>query len=132
MRRNIQQVLERWGGWAADDSSGVDFSPIAAGFKGLVPFNRSQRLSCCDADGLVIDICVSRLHAVKKPDELKMVKMYYISGLPKREIARRTKTSEREVRRRMQVAEGFVEGCLVMLDIELEMDHEVATADNLK
>lgn len=40
--RDIQLVLERWGGWASGDNSGVDYSPIAAGFKGcfLKPGNR--------------------------------------------------------------------------------------------
>ncbi|MBJ4668933.1 antitermination protein Q, partial [Salmonella enterica subsp. enterica serovar Stanley] len=27
MMRDIQMVLERWGAWAASDSSGVDYSP---------------------------------------------------------------------------------------------------------
>lgn len=35
--RDISLVLERWGSWAAMDSSGVDYSHIAAGFKGLLP-----------------------------------------------------------------------------------------------
>lgn len=35
--RDIQIVLERWGGWAANDSSGVDYSSIAAGFKDFFP-----------------------------------------------------------------------------------------------
>ncbi len=40
--RDIQMVLERWGGWAASDSSGVDYSPIAAGFKGF--FHKQVKL----------------------------------------------------------------------------------------
>ena len=36
--RDIRMVLERWGAWAASESSGVDYSPIAAGFKGLRPY----------------------------------------------------------------------------------------------
>ncbi|WP_284038213.1 antiterminator Q family protein, partial [Escherichia coli] len=27
MMRDIQMVLDRWGAWAASDSSGVDYSP---------------------------------------------------------------------------------------------------------
>ncbi|EPN9096303.1 antiterminator Q family protein, partial [Escherichia coli] len=27
MMRDIQIILERWGAWAASDSSGVDYSP---------------------------------------------------------------------------------------------------------
>ncbi|WP_366539980.1 antiterminator Q family protein, partial [Salmonella enterica] len=29
--RNIQQVLERWGGWAADSNTAVSWAPVAAG-----------------------------------------------------------------------------------------------------
>ncbi|HAP2503883.1 TPA: antitermination protein Q, partial [Escherichia coli] len=46
MMRDIQMVLERWGAWAASDSSGVDYSPIAAGFKGLLPYTSKKRLAC--------------------------------------------------------------------------------------
>ncbi|EFJ4249397.1 antitermination protein, partial [Escherichia coli] len=28
--RNIQQVLERWGGWAASEGGSVYFPPVAA------------------------------------------------------------------------------------------------------
>lgn len=123
--RNIQQVLERWGGWAAQDNSAVSWAPIAAGFKGLVASSSSMRLSCCDDDGLVIDGCVCRLQQVRKPEELDVIMLYYVHGLTKREIGRRTRISEMEVRRRMSIAEGFIEGCLCMLGIRLQMDPEV-------
>ncbi|HHH0956983.1 TPA: antiterminator Q family protein, partial [Yersinia enterocolitica] len=55
-RRNIQLVLERWGVWAKDNS-GIDYSSIAAGFKGLLPYTTSSRPSCCDDDGLAVDGC---------------------------------------------------------------------------
>lgn len=32
---DMYEVLDRWGAWAAADNSGVDWQPIAAGFKGL-------------------------------------------------------------------------------------------------
>ncbi|MEZ2855731.1 antiterminator Q family protein, partial [Escherichia coli] len=48
MMRDIQMVLERWGAWAASDSSGVDYSPIAAGFKGLLPYTSKTRQACSD------------------------------------------------------------------------------------
>ena len=35
--RDMYEVLDRWGAWAAADNSGVDWQPIAAGFKGLLP-----------------------------------------------------------------------------------------------
>ena len=123
--RNIQQVLERWGGWAAENNTAVSWAPIAAGFKGLVASGSSMRLSCCDDDGLVIDACVCRLQQVRKSEELNVIMLYYVHGLTKREIGRRTKVSEREVRRLMATAEGFIDGCLCMLEIRLQMDPEV-------
>ncbi|HGB5896477.1 TPA: antiterminator Q family protein [Salmonella enterica subsp. enterica serovar Kottbus] len=123
--RNIQQVLERWGGWAADSNTAVSWAPVAAGFKGLVVSSSSNRLSCCDDDGLVIDGCVCRLQQVRKPEELDVIMLYYVHGLTKREIGRRAKISEREVRRLMLTAEGFIEGCLCMLNVRLQMDPEV-------
>ncbi|WP_273848754.1 antiterminator Q family protein [Serratia liquefaciens] len=123
--RSIQGVLERWGGWASGDHSGVDYSPIAAGFKGLLPQTSKSRLSCCDDDGLVIEGCMARLKA-KKPDEYALIIMYYVFKIPKRSIARAYKKDEKLIRIAIQMGENFVEGCLAALDIALEMDPEVS------
>ncbi|EHS7019659.1 phage antiterminator Q [Escherichia coli] len=130
--RNIQQVLERWGGWAAQDNSAVSWAPIAAGFKGLVASSSSMRLSCCDDDGLIIDGCVCRLQQVRKPEELDVIMLYYVHGLTKREIGRRRRCSEGFIRQQLQVAEGFIEGCLCMLGVRLQMDPEVEIQRNEK
>ena len=65
------------------------------------------------------------MQQVRKPEELDVIMLYYVHGLTKREIGRRAKVSEREVRRLMATAEGFIEGCLCMLGIRLQMDPEV-------
>lgn len=44
--RDMYEVLDRWGAWAAADNSGVDWQPIAAGFKGLLPHGKKSRLQC--------------------------------------------------------------------------------------
>lgn len=119
--RDIQMVLERWGGWAASDSSGVDYSPIAAGFKGLLPQTSKNRLSCTDGDGLIIEGCLTRLKK-RKPYEHSLLVAHYLYGISKRKIARAKKKDERLIRIEIQMAEGFVDGCLSMLDIRLEMD----------
>lgn len=119
--RDIQMVLERWGGWAASDSSGVDYSPIAAGFKGLLPQTSKTRLSCTDGDGLIIEGCLARLKK-RKPYEHSLIVAHYLYGMSKRKIARAKKKDERLIRIEIQMAEGFVDGCLAMLDIRLEMD----------
>ncbi len=119
--RDIQMVLERWGGWAASDSSGVDYSPIAAGFKGLLPQTSKNRLSCTDGDGLIIEGCLTRLKK-RKPYEHSLLVAHYLYGISKRKIARAKKKDERLIRIEIQMAEGFVDGCLSMIDIRLEMD----------
>lgn len=119
--RDIQMVLERWGGWAASDSSGVDYSPIAAGFKGLLPQTNKTRLSCNDDDALIIEGCLARLQK-RKPYEHSLLVAYYLYGISKRKIARMCKKDEKLIRIEIQMAEGFIDGCLSMLDVKLDME----------
>ena len=39
------------GAWAAADNSGVDWQPVAAGFKGLLPHGESPEFRRDDVDG---------------------------------------------------------------------------------
>ncbi|HCH6764243.1 TPA: antitermination protein Q [Serratia marcescens] len=119
--RDIQMVLERWGQWA-QDNSGVDYSPIAAGFKGLLPDTRKSKPSCCDTDGLIIDGAVGRLKKVRDERELGVIMLHYRYGVSKSAIARRWKISEGSVRQKLMMAESFIEGCLAMTGATLEMD----------
>ncbi|EPB4370921.1 antiterminator Q family protein [Citrobacter freundii] len=122
--RDIQKVLERWGAWAASDSSCVDYSPIAAGFKGLLPQASKTRLSCTDDDALIIEGCLARLKS-RKPYEHSLLVAHYLYGISKRKIAKARKKDEKLIRIEIQMAEGFIDGCLSMLEIRLEMDSEV-------
>lgn len=117
--RDIQMVLERWGAWSRHRYE-MGYSPIAAGFKGLLPESPSA-LTCSDSDAMIVDACVGRLK-VKKPDEHALLVDHYIKGISKRQIARQYRLSEGMIRIQMQMAEGFVEGCLSMLNITLEME----------
>ncbi len=119
--RDIQMVLERWGGWAASDNSGVDYSPIAAGFKGLIPHTNKTRLSCSDDDALVIEGCLARLQK-KKTYEHSLLVAHYLYGISKRKLAKARKKDEKIIRIEIQMAEGFIDGCLSMLDVSLDMD----------
>lgn len=119
--RDIQRVLQLWGGWANSDSAGVDYSHIAAGFKGLLPQTGKARLTCTDDDALIIEGCLARLKQ-KKPCEHSLLVAHYLYGISKRSIARARKKDERLVRIEIQMAEGFVEGCLAMLSCKLDMD----------
>lgn len=119
--RDIQLILERWGGWAANDNSGVDYSHIAAGFKGLLPSAFNTRKSCTDGDALIIEGCLARLQK-RKPYEHSLLVAHYLYGVSKRRIAKMRKKDERLIRVEIQMAEGFVEGCLAMLNVNLDMD----------
>ncbi|CFR10130.1 phage antitermination protein Q [Yersinia frederiksenii] len=125
--RDIQLVLERWGEWSKY-SSGVDYSSIAAGFKGLLACTTPSKPSCCDDDGLAVDACISRLKR-QRPDEWELIVRHYILNQSKRLIARQKKRDERAVRISLQMAEGFVDGCLAMMQIHLEMDPETQKSD---
>ncbi|CNG67400.1 antitermination protein Q [Yersinia kristensenii] len=118
--RDIQLVLARWGVWARY-SSGLDYSSIAAGFKGLLPDTAKSKASCCDDDGLVVDGCVARLKQYR-PDEYDLIIRHYVLNQSKRAIARQQKRDEKLIRINMQMAEGFIDGCLAMLNVKLEMD----------
>ncbi|QMM52471.1 DUF1133 family protein [Enterobacter sp. RHB15-C17] len=122
--RDMQKVLERWGGWAASDCSGVDYSHVAAGFKGLLPQTGKARLSCTDDDALIIEGCMARLRNTR-PSEYSLLVAHYLYGLSKRKLAKAWKKDEKIIRIEIQMAEGFIDGCLSMLDIQLEMDIEL-------
>lgn len=122
--RDIQMVLDRWEAWAASDSSGVDYSPIAAGFKGLLPYTSKTRQACSDSDALIIEGCLARLRQ-KRPDEHSLLVAHYLYGISKRKLAKARKKDEKLIRIEIQMAEGFIDGCLSMLEISLEMDPEI-------
>ncbi|MCP2232860.1 antiterminator Q family protein [Erwinia aphidicola] len=117
--RDIQMVLERWGAWSRHRYE-MGYSPIAAGFKGLLPESPSMA-SCTDHDAMIVDACVGRLKA-KRPEEHALIEDHYIKNISKRQLAKRDRCDEKLIRIKFQLAEGFVEGCLSMLDVTLEMD----------
>ncbi|MES0319976.1 antitermination protein [Citrobacter sedlakii] len=114
--RDMYEVLDRWGAWAASDNSGVDWHPIAAGFKGLLPHGKNSRIKCDDDEGIIIDGCVARLRKYK-PDEYELIIVHFVIGISLRTIAKKRKCSDGTIRKELQTAMGFVEGCISMLDL---------------
>lgn len=119
--RNMKYVLECWGGWAATEGAGVDYSTVAAGFKGLLPEDSNQRPTCSDSDGIIIDGCIAKLKKIK-PEEYELVIAHYRYNASLRTIAKKRNCSDGTIRKEMQTAEGFICGVLYMLNVELEMD----------
>lgn len=120
--RDIQKVLERWGGWAAAEGSSLGWSPVAAGFKGLLPQHTSGRLSCSDRDGMVVDAAIAKLSKVGRTEEVELIMLHYLCNLSKSAIARKMKCSEGKIRNQLMIAETFIDACIIMTDTRLEMD----------
>ncbi|MET5962284.1 antiterminator Q family protein [Citrobacter amalonaticus] len=112
--RDMYEVMDRWGAWAAADSSGVDWQPIAAGFKGLLPHGKKARLQCDDDEGIMIDGCVARLRQFN-PEEYELIIAHFVIGISLRMIAKKMKCSDGTVRHKLQSSLGFVSGAIAMI-----------------
>lgn len=107
--RDMYEVMDLWGAWAASDHSGVDWQPIAAGFKGLLPHGKKSRLQCDDDEGILIDGCVARLRKYK-PQEYEIIIAHFVIGISLRSIAKKRKCSDGTIRKELQTAMGFIDG----------------------
>lgn len=119
--RNMSKVLELWAGWAKTESCGVDYSPIAAGFKGLLPQTSKMGPSCSDDDGLIIEACLAKLRT-RRPSEYNLIVLHYFYKISKRKLALRFRCDEKLIRIQMQMAEGFLDGCLSWLKVKLDCE----------
>jgi len=112
--RDMYEVMDLWGAWASSDNSGVDWQPIAAGFKGLLPHGKKSRLQCEDDEGIMIDGCVARLRKYK-PEEYELIIAHFVIGVSLRTIAKKRKCSDGTIRKEMQTALGFIEGVRALI-----------------
>ncbi len=112
--RDIQLVLERWGAWAASDNSSVDWQPIAAGFKGLIPSSKKAPPQCCDDDGIAVDAAAIRLK-MHNSYYFQLIVLRHIKRIPLRGMGYKLGISHNEVSKRLQSAEGFIDGCMAQI-----------------
>ena len=119
--RDIQMVLERWGAWVANNHEDVEWSSVAAGFKGLIASKVKSRPQCSDDDGLIISSAMTVLKK-KEPYQYELLEMYYVYGVTLRALGVKLGISLNQVVIRLQKAEGFIDGCLAMLGVSLEID----------
>ena len=110
----MYEILDRWGAWAASDNSGVDWQPIAAGFKGLLPHGKKTRQQCDDDEGIMIDGCGARLRKYK-PEEYELIIAHFIIGISLRSIAKKRKCSDGTIRKELHKAMGFIDGIISMI-----------------
>lgn len=64
------------------------------------------------------------LQRASREKELELILRHYVYGQSKASIARLKKCNEREIRRQLPIAESFIEGRIMQLDISLEMQVE--------
>ncbi|OTA14332.1 antitermination protein [Xenorhabdus vietnamensis] len=111
--RDMRIILNQWSAWASEGNSDVDWSPIAAGFNGLVPSTRKTRAQCCDDDGIAIDAAVLRLKK-HSPYYFQLIIMHYVKAFALRAMGNKLGISHNEVAKRLQTAEGFIDGVLAV------------------
>lgn len=58
----------------------------------------------------------------KRPDEYELIQDHYIKNISKRQSAKKYRCDEKMIRIKLQLAEGFIEGCLSMIDVRLDME----------
>ncbi|ELY2034998.1 antitermination protein [Enterobacter hormaechei] len=116
---DMYELMDRWGAWAADESNGLDWQPVAAGFKGLRPHGKKTRIQCNDDEGIMIDGCITRLKKYK-PEEYELIIAHFVIGISLRTIAKKRKCADGTIRKEMQSALGLIDGLLHLLR-ELEV-----------
>ncbi len=119
--RDMQEVLSRWGAWCADNTESVQWYSIAAGFKGLIPNKVKSRPQCCEDDAMIISSCMAQLNK-KNSDMHDLLLDYYLFGMTFIQLAKKHHCSDTYIGKKLQKAEGIIEGMLMMLEIPLEMD----------
>lgn len=122
--RDIQQVLERWGAWAANHHETMTWYHTAAGFGRLIPDKVLSRPQCSDNDALIISTCIARL-CKNNRDMHDLLIDYYVLGYTFMCLAKKYGCSDGHIGKRLQKAEGLIEGMLIMLNVPLEMDRHV-------
>lgn len=130
MRRNMQEVLERWGRWAASEEycSLVDW-PAMSVTPGRKP--ESGKPGCSDEDGLAIDTCVAHMSMVRHAEDILILGQRFIGGHSTRFIAEAMDIPRFNVTRSLRSSEEFLEGCLVAMAVRLEMDPVVVLPEPL-
>ncbi|HGP2812010.1 TPA: antiterminator Q family protein [Salmonella enterica] len=131
IRRDMQEVLERWGRWASSDEycSMVDWPSLSV-LPQRLP-EASGKPGCSDADGIAIDSCIAQMSLVCPRDELLILGLRFIGGLSLRSVADVMGIPIYDVRKALSTSEAFLAGCLLAFGITLDMDPEVVDMKSL-
>lgn len=114
----IQDTLERWGAWAADNHETVYWPPIAAGFSGLIPSKVRSRAQCTEDEGLAISMMMARLNA-RNPAAHDLLFDYYVLGRTFMQLAKAHRCSDTHIGKKLVYAEGLLEGFIIALEVSV-------------
>lgn len=131
IRRDMQEVLERWGRWAAGEEycSMVDWPSLSV-LPQRLP-GPSGKPGCSDEDGCAIDSCIAQMSLVCPREELLILGLRFIGGFSLRQIAEDMEIPVYDVRKSLNASEAFLAGCLLAFGITLDMDPEVVELKSL-
>lgn len=130
IRRDMQEVLERWGRWAAREEycSMVDWPSMSVTPRRVTSGGKP---GCSDEDGIAIDSCIAQMSLVCPKDDLLILGLRFIGGLSLRQIAEDMEIPIHDVRKALHASEAFLAGCLLAFGITLDMDPEVRIDEKL-
>ncbi|MFA7998382.1 antiterminator Q family protein, partial [Escherichia coli] len=89
------------------------------------PSKVKSRPQCSDDDAMIICGCMARLNKNNK-DQHDLLVDYYVGGMTFMALARKHGCSDTCIGKRLQKAEGVIDGMLMMLNVSLEMDWAVS------
>lgn len=79
-----------------------------------MPHGKKSRLQCNDDEGIMIDGCVARLRKYK-PEEYELLIAHFVIGVSLRSIAKKRRCSDGTIRKELQTALGFIDGCICLI-----------------
>ncbi|MFL4794683.1 antiterminator Q family protein [Escherichia coli] len=108
---NIYDILDGWGAWAVAENSSIDWQEIADNYKNVVPHGKKSRRQCSNDEGGIIDTCMLRLKQYRI-DDYELIIAHFVMGVSLRCLAKINECSDGKIRKKMQMAMGFIAGCI--------------------
>lgn len=111
---DIYDALDKWGAWAQAGNGNVDWLLLAKKYDHEKLYGKKSRCQCDDKDGEMIDECVLRLKKYKR-EEYELIIAHFVKGISLRCLAKINKCSDGKIRIKLQMAMGFIAGCIYCL-----------------
>ena len=80
-------------------------------YKNVVPHGKKSRRQCSNDEGGIIDTCMLRLKQYRI-DDYELIIAHFVMGVSLRCLAKINECSDGKIRKKMQMAMGFIAGCI--------------------